>query len=143
MDGSPDAVSLVVRAETFTDLIVWQPEEEYETHGQRISCRRLTTDGFLAMVRTDRQGKLTGYVLGDGSRLQYDGRTLVEADEPLSVSADQDQVHATGTRQARQNLPPLAAKGRLGLAGPAAAVYIDGDLVESPIVTGQMVEIGN
>ena len=95
------------------------------------------------MVRTDRQGKLTGYVLGDGSRLQYDGRTLVEADEPLSVSADQDQVHATGTRQARQNLPPLAAKGRLGLPGPAAAVYVDGDLVESPMVAGQMVEIGN
>jgi len=143
VEGNRQAVSLVVEGEKFTDLLVWQPEQESETCGEKISCGGLSTDGFLAMVRTGRQGKLIGYVLGDGSRLSYDGRPLVEAPEPLSVSADAAQVHVSGRRQARRNLPPLAASGRVRLPAPTAALYSDGILVKTPATAGEMVEIVN
>ncbi|MBN2288983.1 MAG: hypothetical protein JXQ83_06580 [Candidatus Glassbacteria bacterium] len=142
VEGCPGAVSLWVEGETFRDLIVWQPEEDCETRGEEVSCGGLATDGFLAMVRTDRKGKVSGYVLGDGTRLDFGELTLVSAPEPLSVSADDFQVHATGRRQARQNLPPLPAAGKVRKLQPGAAVYADGELVERLESAGQMVKIG-
>ncbi|MEA2062570.1 MAG: hypothetical protein U9P14_02625, partial [Gemmatimonadota bacterium] len=119
VEGNPGAVSLVVTGGAFTDFLVWQPEGDNGFRGERISCGGLATDGFIAMVRTDRAGEVAGYVLGDGARLEYKGRVLVVSDAgPLSVSAGREQVHATGRRRARENLPPLKPYGKLWLPAP-------------------------
>jgi len=125
VSGNQAALSLTVEGDNFTDLIVWQPEEYEDGVGSSLSCGGIVTDGLLAMVRTDRSGLVTGYALGEGRKLSYGGKTLVEAVESISVSADSLQVFASGKRRARENLPPLPAEGRVWLPGVKARLFAD------------------
>ena len=105
--GNPEAASLIVEGETFRDVIVWQPEGADGSRGRPVSVGKLKTDALLAMVRTDRKGKVIGYVMGDGASLVFSGKVLARADVPFSVSADAKQTVTTGSRRAREGLPPL------------------------------------
>jgi len=141
--GNPDALSLVVEGENFTDLILWQPEEFPERLGAEISCGEMVTDGFLSMVRTDKNAQVIGYLLGDGRKLVHKGKILAEAEEIWSVSAGGKRVFATGRKRARQNLPPLAAQGSCWLPQPGAALFADGKQLAPPLVApGRMALVG-
>ena len=124
--GAEGASSIVVEGNGFVDLIVWQPEETADAGGRMITCGQLKTDALLAMVRTSPAGKVLGYVLGDGSVLEFAGSVLARSTPGFSVSADSAKAMACGKRRARQNLPPLPASGDLWLPGPATRVWIDG-----------------
>ncbi len=139
--GSEGAASIVVEGTGFTDLIVWQPEETADAGGRMITCGQLKTDALLAMVRTNPAGKVLGYVLGDGSVLEFGGSVLARSTAGFSVSADSAKVMAFGKRRARQNLPPLPAAGELWLPGPATRLWVDG----APVATagrGGLIRIG-
>jgi len=141
--GRQDALSLVVEGENFTDYLLWQPEEYPDQPGAEISCGEMVTDGFLSMVRTDKSGQVTGYLLGDGRKLVYNGKTLAEAEEAWSVSADGKRVFATGKRQARENMPPMAAQGSCWLPQPGASLFADGKQLAPPLVgPGRMALVG-
>ena len=142
VEGNPQALSFKVEGENFSDLLLWQPEEYQNQPGETLSCGKLAGDGFLNAVRLDEQGKVTGYVLGDGRSLAYAGQVLVRAGEPLSVSADSARVFLTGRRRARQDQPPLAVRGGAWLPGPRAEVYADGELVRPFMQPGGIAVIG-
>ncbi|HUU29780.1 MAG TPA: hypothetical protein VM123_18410, partial [archaeon] len=142
VEGNPKAVSLVVEGDSYTDLLVWQPEESTDCVGLQLSCGELATDGLLSHVRTDRTGQVTGYVLGDGRSLSFGSQTLVRADEPMSVSADTVRVFATGRRRAREDLPPLSARGRVWLPHPRTAIFADGEPVKPLMAQGRMALVG-
>lgn len=141
--GSSAAVSLVVEGSTFTDLIVWQPEEVEDCVGVPVTCGKLATDGLLSLVRTDLAGRVTGYLLGEGRNLSYGGRLLAVSEESWSVSADSLQLFAGGRRRAREDLPPLPAAGRLWLPGPQASLFADDRPVELFMAPGRMALVGS
>ncbi len=131
--GAPGAASIIVEGEDFTDLIVWQPEEKFDEYGKEISAGNVKTNALMAMVRTDRSGNVTGYIMGDGSMLEFGGKTLARAERPFSASADSKRTVATGRRQARQGLAPLAASGSVWLPASSSEVW-SGDRKVQPSV---------
>ena len=138
VQGSPAASSIVVEGDGFRDLILWQPEEYIDKPGRMIGCGGLVTDALMAMVRTDDDGRVVGYVLGDGSRLEYDGAILAESHRQFTVSADSKRTVATGARRARQGLDPLPVAGTFWLPDPRSEVWVDGSRVEPPMGPGRM-----
>lgn len=138
VNGNEAAAAIVVEGEGFRDMIVWQPEEFMDFPGRLISCGELVTDALMAMVRTDDNGNVTGYVLGDGSRLEYGGRILAGSRHPFSVSADSKRVFASGARQARQGLNPLPARGAFWLPDGVCEVWVDDTRVVPKLTTGRM-----
>jgi len=130
VEGNPAAASLLIETDTYRDLILWQPEEYKDNIGARLSCGGIVTDGLLSMVRTDPEGQVVGYVLGEGKQLYYNDRVLVDAEDPVCVSADNKRLYVTGKRRARENLPPLKAKARVWVPHPEVELYADGELVK-------------
>lgn len=124
--GSEVAASLIVKGVGFEDLIVWQPGEAPDPHGRLITCGPLKTDGLMAMVRTGPRGELLGYVLGEGTALQFGGETLARSAAGFSVIADPAKVMVAGPRRAHQNLPPLPARGAVRLPGRETRLWVDG-----------------
>jgi hypothetical protein len=131
VQGTSGAESLIVEGENFRDLVIWQPEETADAGGQRLSCGELKTNALMAMVRTDRAGKVVGYVMGDGSSLEFGGKTLARSAQPFSVSADSKRSIATGPRRARQGLEPLPVVGAFWLPDTASEVWADGRRVKA------------
>jgi len=142
VEGNPAAVSLIVEGDSYTDLLVWQPEEFTDSLAMAVSCGEIATDGLLSMVRLGSSGEVTGYVLGEGRSLSFDSQTLVQADEPLSVSADRMRVFASGRRRSRENLPPLPAKGKIWLPHQRAEVFVDGKLTSPMMAAGRIAQVG-
>ncbi len=136
------ASSMVVEGDGFKDLIVWQPEETPDSGGAAITCGSMKTDGMLAMVRTDPEGKVLGYVLGDGNLLEFAGQTLARSQAGFSVTVDAVKAMAHGKRRARQNLPPVAAQGELYLPGPAAQLWVDGEKASTVRTRNGLIRIG-
>lgn len=142
VSGNPLAASLVVEGEDFRDLIVWQPEEPGADRGKPVSAGELRTDALMAMVRTDRSGAVTGYVMGDGASLEFGRTVLARSRQPLSLSADAKRAVATGSRRARQGLAPLPAAGSFRLLGAGAEVWADGERVRPAAGVDRMVTVG-
>jgi hypothetical protein len=138
VEGNPQAASLVVEGENFRDLIIWQPEDPTDAGRPHISCGKLNTDALMAMVRTDQAGNVLGYVMGDGKTMQFGGKTLARSDRPFSVSADSKRSIATGSRQARQGLPPLPVAGAFWLPDATSEVWADGERVKPSIGPGRL-----
>jgi hypothetical protein len=140
--GNPSAASLVVEGENFRDLILWQPEEVPDARGVRVACGDLTTDALMAMVRTDRAGNVVGYIMGDGTSMEYAGKTLARSQRPFSLSADGKRSIATGARRARQGLDPLPVAGSFWLPDAASEVWADDVRVQPRTNPGRMVTLG-
>ncbi len=108
---SPSAAGAQVRlADGSVDQLAWQSEEVYEQRGSDLACGQLQTDGLAAMVRV-KNGKVTGYVLGEGTYLKWGDKVLVQAKESVCVTADKDGVKVSGRRQARKGLPTVEPVG--------------------------------
>ena len=118
--------SLIVEGGGYRDLIVWQPEAAEDAPGKRIAAGGLVTDALIAMVRTDAAGKVLGYVMGDGSSLEFGGKTLARTPQRFSVSVDAKRAMAAGMRRARQGLPPIPAAGSVWLPGASTELWADG-----------------
>jgi len=131
--GNPSALSAIVKGEGFQDLLVWQPKGALGSGEGRLRCGPIETDGWLAMVRTDPDGKLVGYVLGDGTRLDFNGTRLVNSDQPLSVSADTIETSVTGPRRAREGLAPLPAKGEVKPLDGSSRLLVDGQPLQQRV----------
>lgn len=142
VQSNPLAASLVVEGETFRDLVLWQPEEPGADRGRQVTAGELKTDALMAMVRTDRSGAVIGYLIGDGTLLEFGRTALVRSRQPLSVSADARRVMATGQRRARQGLAPFPAAGSFRLPGAATEVWADGERVRAAPGADGMVSIG-
>ena len=137
VSGNAGAASIVVEGEGFRDLIVWQPEDA-AGRGQRITAGKLKTDALMAVVRTDLRGNVTGYLMGDGSTLDFAGKKLARAVQPFSVSADAKAAMAAGARRAREGLPPLRATGAFRLPNKAAEVWADGERLRAEVKSGMV-----
>jgi len=87
------------------DYIAWQSEEEAIQVGSPLHAGPLQTNGLLAMVRIE-QGRITGYLLGEGSYLRYNDTTLVRARSSICISAAPDRIDLQGRRRAREGLAP-------------------------------------
>jgi hypothetical protein len=108
---SPSAAGAQIRlSDGGIDHLVWQSEEAYEQRGSTLTCGPLQTDGLMAMVRV-KDGRVTGYVLGEGTYLAWGDKVLVEAKESVCVTADKDGVKVAGRRQARRELPAVEPVG--------------------------------
>jgi hypothetical protein len=140
VSGNPAAASIAVEGEGFRDLIVWQPEDA-SGRGALLTAGRLKTDALMTVVRTDARGRVTAYLMGDGSTLEFGGRTLARSPQPLSISADAKGAMATGARRAREGEAPLEASGSFRVPGAKAAVWVDGERVQKPAIKGEMVTI--
>jgi len=101
------------------DCITWQSEEDRVQRGSPLKSGDLETDGLLAMVRV-KDGKVVGYVLGEGTYLRWKRQVLAQvrprrqpartaARRSVCVSAALGDVKVTGGRRPRENLPPLPA----------------------------------
>ena len=102
---TPAAGGLSVRlADGAEDFIVWQSEEEHLQRGTPLSAGRLRTDGLLAMVRVE-HGAVTGFVLGEGTYLQWDDKLLVRSPASVCVSAGAGDRQVLGRRRSRENMP--------------------------------------
>ena len=142
VQGNPDAVSLVIEGQGYQDLLVWQPEEVPEEDGKTLTCGVMKTDGFLSMVRIGPEGRVLGYVLGDGKNFEHGDQVIVQAPETVSVSADSRRTWVTGRRRTRQGLPPLAAQGKVYLPDSASQLYVDGARKEPEMTSGRVALIG-
>jgi len=87
------------------DHMAWQSEEDRIQAGSPLTAGQLQSDGLLAMVRL-REGKIVGYVLGEGTYLRWGSKTLVQAEGSTCVVAGPDGVKVFGRRRAREGLPP-------------------------------------
>ena len=67
------------------DYLAWQSEEEFVQKGSPLAAGPIETDGLLAWVRV-KDGKVAGYVLGEGTYLRYAGRVLAQADPATVLS---------------------------------------------------------
>lgn len=104
--GNPSAGAACVRsADGAQDLIAWQSEEDHVQCGDELRAGALHTDGLLALVRVQ-GGNITGFVLGEGTYLDWGGTDLVRASSPVSVSAGAGDRQITGRRRSRENQPP-------------------------------------
>jgi len=90
------------------DLIAWQSEEDRVQRGHPLAVGSLRTDGLLAMVRVA-NGKVTGFVLGEGTYLRWDDTWLVKAESSVNVSAGAGDRQISGRLRNRQALPPAPA----------------------------------
>jgi hypothetical protein len=97
-------------ADGHVDQIAWQSEEMCQQRGSPLSSGPLATDGLLAMVRV-KDGRVAGYVLGEGTYLRWDAEMLVQASDSVCVTADADGVKVFGRRQSRKGLPTLEPQG--------------------------------
>lgn len=129
VEGHPLAASLWVEGDGFRDLVLWQPEAG--ERGRAVVAGPLKTDALMAVVRTDGAGRVTGYVMGDGSSLEFAGKVLARSPRRVSVSADARRTMANGPRRARRGLAPLAAAGTFWLPGPASELWADGKRIEA------------
>jgi hypothetical protein len=108
---NPSAAGVQIRlSDRSTDHLVWQSEEVYEQRGSALGSGQLQTDGLLAMVRV-KDGRVTGYVLGEGTYLKWGDKVLVDAGQSVCVTADADGVEVAGSRQARRELPAVEPVG--------------------------------
>jgi hypothetical protein len=96
-------------ADNQVDHLAWQSEETGLQCGSPLKTGRLETDGLLALVRVI-DGEVTGYVLGEGTYLKWDGQVLVESPDSVCVTADADGAEVFGRRRARKGLPPVQPK---------------------------------
>jgi hypothetical protein len=143
VSGNPNAASLVVEGENFRDLILWQPEESADAPGKQVSSGELKTDALMALVRTDRAGNVVGYLMGDGTSVEFAGKSLARSQQAFSVSADSKRSIATGPRRARQGLEPLPVKGAFWLPDAASEVWADGERVRPSVGSGRMAILGS
>jgi hypothetical protein len=141
-ENNQSAKSLIVKGEEFIDYILWQPEEIQDEYGRELSVGKIVTDALFIVVRTDEKGEVTGYLMGDGTKLVFDDKILVQSELPWTVSADKERLYATGKRNARENLPPLPARGKAWIPGENTRLFADGSAVEPQIVAGKMALIG-
>lgn len=128
VEGNPAAATVWVEGEGFRDLVLWQPEAG--ERGRLVVAGPLKTDALMAAVRTESGGNVTGYVMGDGSSLEFGGKVLAASPQRSSVSADAKRAMVTGPRRARRGLAPLPAAGRFRLPGPDSEVWSDGKRVK-------------
>lgn len=107
---SESAGAVQVRlADGETDLIAWQSEEMCVQRGSPLTTGPLQTDGLMALVRV-KDGRVTGYVLGEGTYLRYGDTILVHAPgDSVCVSAGVEGVKVFGRLQTRHGLPPVEA----------------------------------
>ncbi len=91
------------------DHLAWQSEETGEQCGLPLKTGDLETDGLLAMVRV-KDGRVTGYVLGEGTYLKWDGKVLVQATGSVCVTADGNGAKVFGRRRAREGLSAVEPK---------------------------------
>jgi hypothetical protein len=138
-----NAYSVIMKGEGFTDHIIWQPEEVHDEPGIEIKCGNIITDALLTVVRTNSNGQVIGYLIGDGTKLIYNNNVLVQSDQVWSVSADEKLLVATGKRRARADLPPLPAKGMAWLPDINTQVVANGDFIETKKRKSQMITIEN
>ena len=117
--------SIIVEGKGFRDQIVWRRNDTADTNLPIITAGKLQTDALMALVRTDATGAVTGYLLGDGTTLTYNGQTLAQGPRPFSVSADHKRTFATGSRRPAQALPPHPAQGHIWLPHPSSEVWAD------------------
>ncbi len=107
---NPSAASVTVQlSDGATDFIAWQSEEERVQCGSPLTAGALETDGLLAMVRVSGR-KVTGFVLGEGTYLRWNGAWLVKSDSSVSVSAGAGDKQISGRMRTRQGLPPELPK---------------------------------
>jgi hypothetical protein len=94
------------------DTVAWQSEEDRVQCGRTMTAGDMETDGLLAWVRV-REGKLVGYVLGEGTYLKWKGRTLVRAAgrDSVSVSAGPEGIRTRGRLRTRKGLPEIPPEG--------------------------------
>lgn len=104
--ASAVAVSLSDGAQ---DFIAWQSEEERVQCGIPLTVGALETDGLLAMVHVEGKN-VTGFVLGEGTYLKWNGSWLVKAGSSVSVSAGAGDKQIGGRLRSRQGLPEELAK---------------------------------
>lgn len=138
VEGNPLAASLIVEGENFRDLVVWQSEEVRDERGKPLTAGDLKTDALMALVRTDRAGNIVGYVMGDGTSMEFAGRTLARSDRPFSVSADAKRSFATGARRARKGLAALPAAGTFWVPDDASEIWADNERVEPAMGPGRL-----
>ena len=93
----------------------------------------------MALVRTDASGAVTGYLLGDGTTLTYNGQTLAQGPRPFSVSADHKRTFATGPRRPSQALPPHPAQGQIWLLQATSEVWADDRRIDPIADSNQVV----
>jgi hypothetical protein len=123
--GNPGAVSLRVDGPGFSDLLVWQPEDARDRPAPAVTCGDLSLQGYLALVRRDPNGKITGYVLGEGGRLTVAGKELVRAEGAVSVSADAQEVRVSGRLGTRQGDGPVPASALVRLLSSETQFFVD------------------
>ena len=109
-DGAQAGAASVRLPDGSADLLVWQSEEDRLQRGHPLVSGKLATDALTAMVRV-RDGKVVGYVLGEGTYLRWGDVELVRAREPVCVSAGAGGVEVFGRRRAREGLPPVRPAG--------------------------------
>jgi len=140
--GNAAALSIVVEGPDFSDLLVWQPEEDRYRTPPAVTCGPLSLQGHAAMVRRDDQGKVTGYVLGEGRRLAFDGKELVVADGAVSAVVDVREARVSGELQTRIGDGPVPASARLRLPSRDSRVFVDGVPAAVPATDG-LVAVGS
>lgn len=107
---NPAAFSVSVGlADGSRDFITWQSEEDRVQSGHPLTSGSLRTDGLLAMVRSA-NGKVTGFVLGEGTYLRWGETWLVKGDAPVNVSVGPGDKQISGRLRNRQALPPAPAE---------------------------------
>ncbi len=136
--GNGKGYSLIVEGDEFTDYIFWQPEELKDEPGTEFICGKMATDALLAVVRIDSDQNITGYLMGDGTKLLFDGKTLVMNQQTGSVSANKKLLSVSGKRRARIGLPPLPAEGRAWLPDGNAKLMVDSKLTENRKIKKEM-----
>ncbi|MBE0658527.1 MAG: hypothetical protein IH602_12620 [Bryobacteraceae bacterium] len=129
VQGTSSAASFIVKGDGFEDLIVWQSEEKDGEGGVMLTCGQLKTDALMAMVRTNASGQVTGYVLGEGRALEFNGKPLARSQAGFSVSAGEAKTMVAGPRRPRQNQPPLPARGEIRLPAQTTRLWVDGNSV--------------
>jgi len=140
--GSEHAKSLVIKGKEFTDYVVCQPEEVHGEKGKKFSCGDIVTDGFLTVVRTNSNGKITGYLLDDSTELTYKDKILAESLQMWSISADAKRLFTKGKRLARASMPSLPPKGKAWLSDKDTEVWFDGKkVIETKLASKRMAVI--
>ena len=87
------------------DLIAWHSEEDRTQCGYPLVEGSLRTDVLLAMVRLA-NGKVAGFVLGEGTYLRWGDMWLVKAESPVNVSVGAGDRQVSGRLRNSQALPP-------------------------------------
>ena len=142
VDGNPAAISLVVQGDGFSDLLVWQPEEEANAPAPELICGEMNLQGYLALVRREASGAVTGYLLAEGGKLALGDKDLVSSPGAVCVSADRERVWVSGQLLTRSGEGPVPARARVALPSPDAELFVDGQLASSSAAAGGLVSVG-